>query len=444
MDRKKKLRIYQFFFLFFGLLIVLVTFLQKDNVKNNKIISQNLKKTIDDQQKNQNSDNNIFYNVKYSGLDLEGNRYSISSEEAINSTSNSSVVEMKKVSATFYFKDNTILSISSGGGTYNNKTLDMEFRQDVKALYQNSELYAEKAEFLNSKNSLVISDNVRVIDTKGSMFADKLIFDIKEKTLNIKSLNNKMIKSKLNYKWKKVLDSPIFEIQDISKSFNGRPVLKKLSLKVYPGECVGILGPNGCGKTTLFSMCIGELSPDNGKIFLRNKPIHEIPIHLRAKEGLGYLPQQRSVFNMSVYDNIMGIAQISIKGVDSQKSVTEKLLDEFNLQHLRSLNASVLSGGEIRRLMMARIMINKPKIVLLDEPLAALDPLVIQDIQRYILKIQSSGTAILVTDHNVKNLFDITDRSYVLGEHNVIAEGTSSELLKSSKAIKHYFGSQFS
>ena len=160
--------------------------------------------------------------------------------------------------------------------------------------------------------------------------------------------------------------------------------------------------------------------------------------------GLGYLPQQRSVFNMSVYDNILGIAQISVRGSENQKSITEKLLDEFNLQHLRTLNASVLSGGEIRRLMMARIMINKPKIVLLDEPLAALDPLVIQDIQKYILKIQSSGTAILVTDHNVKNLFDITDRSYVLGENTVIAEGTSRELLKSSKAIEHYFGSQFS
>ena len=239
-------------------------------------------------------------------------------------------------------------------------------------------------------------------------------------------------------------DAPIFEVKDLSKSFDGRPVLKKLSLKVYPGECVGILGPNGCGKTTLFSMCIGELTPDNGKIFLNNKPIHDIPIHLRAKQGLGYLPQQRSVFDMSVYDNVMGIAQISIKNTSAQKSVTEKLLDEFNLQHLRSLKASVLSGGEIRRLMMARIMINKPKIVLLDEPLAALDPLVIQDIQKYILKIQSNGTAILVTDHNVKNLFDITDRSYVLGEHNIIAEGTSNELLKSSKAIKHYFGSQFS
>ena len=239
-------------------------------------------------------------------------------------------------------------------------------------------------------------------------------------------------------------DSPIFEIKDISKSFNGRPILKKLSLKVYPGECVGILGPNGSGKTTLFSMCIGEQSPESGKILLNKKSIEEIPIHLRAKEGLGYLPQQRSVFDMSVYDNILGIAQMSVKGSINQKAVTEKLLDEFNLQHFRTLNASVLSGGEIRRLMMARIMINNPKIVLLDEPLAALDPLVIQDIQKYILKIQSNGTAILVTDHNVKNLFDITDRNYVLGEQSIIAEGTSREILKSSKAIKYYFGSQFS
>ena len=239
-------------------------------------------------------------------------------------------------------------------------------------------------------------------------------------------------------------DKPVFEVKDVSKSYDGRPILKKLSIKVHPGECVGILGPNGCGKTTLFSMCIGEQSLDGGKIYLNGKSIEGIPIHLRSKEGLGYLPQQRSVFSMSVYDNIMGIAQISLNDSDKQKKVTEKLLDEFNLQHLRSLNASVLSGGEIRRLMMARVMINNPKIVLLDEPLAALDPLVIQDIQKYILKIQSSGTAILVTDHNVKNLFDITDRSYVLGEQTVIAEGTSRDLLKSEKAIKHYFESQFS
>ena len=239
-------------------------------------------------------------------------------------------------------------------------------------------------------------------------------------------------------------DKPIFEVRNISKSFDGRPILKQLSLKVFPGECVGVLGPNGCGKTTLFSMCIGEQNIEGGSIYLNNKRIDEIPIHLRSKEGLGYLPQQRSVFNMSVYENVLGCAQISIKQKDEQKAITEKLLDEFNLQHLRTLNASVLSGGEIRRLMMARVMITSPKIVLLDEPLAALDPIVIQDIQKYILKIQSIGTAILVTDHNVKNLFDITDRSYVLGEQTVIAEGTARELLKSSKAIKYYFGSQFS
>ena len=126
------------------------------------------------------------------------------------------------------------------------------------------------------------------------------------------------------------------------------------------------------------------------KFILNNKAIEQIPIHLRSKEGLGYLPQQRTVFNMSVYDNILGIAQINVKGADNQKAITEKLMDEFNLQHLRSLNASVLSGGEIRRLMMARVMINKPKIVLLDEPLAALDPLVIQDIQKYILKFKKA------------------------------------------------------
>jgi len=239
-------------------------------------------------------------------------------------------------------------------------------------------------------------------------------------------------------------DSPIFEVKDISKSFDGRPILKKLSLKVFPGECVGVLGPNGCGKTTLFSMCIGEQNPESGKIYLSNKAIDQIPIHLRSKEGLGYLPQQRSVFNLSTYDNIFGICQLYFKDREKQKAITEKLLDEFNLQHLRSLNASVLSGGEVRRVMLARLMINKPKIVLLDEPLAALDPQIIQDIQKYILKIQSRGTAVLITDHNVRNLFDITDRSYVISEGNIIAEGTSRELLKSSKAIEHYFGSQFS
>ena len=238
-------------------------------------------------------------------------------------------------------------------------------------------------------------------------------------------------------------DKPVFQIKDISKSYNGRPILKKISMKLYPGECVGLLGPNGSGKSTLYSTIIGEIYADAGKIIINGKEIQDQPIHLRARAGIGYLSQQRSVFDMNVYDNLLGICQLTIKGVENQMKLTEKLLDEFNLQHLREIQASNLSGGEVRRLMLARLLINKPSVVLLDEPMAALDPIVVQDIQKYILKLQNFGCAILITDHQVNNLFDIVDRAYVLGEQTIIAEGAPSEILKSSKAIELYFGSSY-
>jgi lipopolysaccharide export system ATP-binding protein len=238
-------------------------------------------------------------------------------------------------------------------------------------------------------------------------------------------------------------DKPIFQIKNISKSYNGRPILKKISMELYPGECVGLLGPNGSGKSTLYSTIIGETYADVGKILINGKEIQDRPIHLRAKAGIGYLSQQRSVFAISVYDNLLGICQLCIKGSINQIKMTEKLLDEFNLQHLRNIHASNLSGGEVRRLMLARLLINRPSVVLLDEPMAALDPIVVQDIQKYILKLQNFGCAILITDHQVNNLFDIVDRAYVLGEQSIIAQGTPSEILKSSKAIELYFGSSY-
>jgi lipopolysaccharide export system ATP-binding protein len=236
---------------------------------------------------------------------------------------------------------------------------------------------------------------------------------------------------------------PIFQIKDISKSFDGRPILKKINMQMYPGEIVGLLGPNGSGKSTLYSIIIGEHYADVGRIVINGLDISEKPIHLRAEAGIGYLSQQRAVFGMSVYDNLLGCAELSIKGTDNQIKMVEKLLDEFNLQHLREIHSNVLSGGEVRRLMIARLLINKPKVVLLDEPMAALDPIVVQDIQKYILKLQAYGCAILITDHQVRNLFDIVDRAYVLGEQSIIAEGTPSEILKSSKAIELYFGSSY-
>jgi lipopolysaccharide export system ATP-binding protein len=238
-------------------------------------------------------------------------------------------------------------------------------------------------------------------------------------------------------------NKPIFQIRDISKSFDGRPILKKISMEMNAGEIVGLLGPNGSGKSTLYSIIIGEHQAESGKIYINNKDVSEKPIHERAKMGIGYLSQQRSVFGMSVYDNLLGVCQLSIKGVQNQIAMVEKLLDEFNLQHLRKIHSTVLSGGEVKRLMMARILVNKPSVILLDEPMSALDPIVIQDIQKYILKIQSYGCAILVTDHQVQNLFDIVDRAYVLGEQSIIAQGTPKEILKSSKAIELYFGTKY-
>jgi len=238
-------------------------------------------------------------------------------------------------------------------------------------------------------------------------------------------------------------DKPVFQIKKVSKAYEGRPILKNISMDLYPGECVGLLGPNGSGKSTLYSTIIGEVYAETGKILINGKEIQNKPIHLRAKAGIGYLSQQRSVFAMSVFDNLLGVCQLCIKGSHNQTKMTEQLLDEFNLQHLRNIHASNLSGGEVRRLMLARLLINKPSVVLLDEPMAALDPIVVQDIQKYILKLQNFGCAILITDHQVNNLFDIVDRAYVLGEQSIIAQGTPSEILKSSKAIELYFGSSY-
>ena len=201
-------------------------------------------------------------------------------------------------------------------------------------------------------------------------------------------------------------DKPIFQLKDISKSFEGRPILKKISIEMYPGEIVGLLGPNGSGKSTLYSTIIGEHSADSGKILINNVDISDRPIHERAKAGIGYLSQQRSVFGISVYDNLLGICQLSIKGADNQIAMVEKLLDEFNLQHLRDLHSNVLSGGEVRRLMMARILINNPSVILLDEPMAALDPIVVvlmdfmSQVQSHMMSNQYSS---LLKKANLKN-----------------------------------------
>ena len=236
-------------------------------------------------------------------------------------------------------------------------------------------------------------------------------------------------------------NKPVLQIKGVSKSFDGRPILKKISLDLYPGEILGLLGPNGCGKTSLYGCVLGRYKIDSGKIYLNQKDISFLPIHERAKLGIGYLSQYRSVFSMSTYDNLLAVVQLTVKQNEKQRSMVEKLLTEFNLQHLRNINANLLSGGEVRRLQIARTLINNPKIILLDEPMAALDPIVVQDIQKYILKLQSYGTGVIVTDHNIQNLLQIVDKCIVIGEQTIIAQGKPKDILQSAKARELYFGS---
>jgi lipopolysaccharide export system ATP-binding protein len=212
-------------------------------------------------------------------------------------------------------------------------------------------------------------------------------------------------------------------------------------MDLFPSEIIGLVGPNGSGKSTLYGTIIGQYKVDTGNILLNQKDITQKPIHERAKLGIAYLSQYRSIFNMSVFDNLLGIAQIVIKDVEKQHSTIEKLMTEFNLQHLRNINANLLSGGEVRRLQISRTLINNPKVILLDEPLAALDPIVVQEIQKFILKLQSFGCGIIISDHQIQNLFEIVDRAYVIGEQSIIAEGKPKEILKSTKARELYFGS---
>ena len=239
-------------------------------------------------------------------------------------------------------------------------------------------------------------------------------------------------------------DKPIFEVKDVTKSFDGRPILKKLSLKVFPGEIVGLLGPNGAGKSTLFNIAIGAETADDGEIFISGKPINQIPIHLRSKLGLGYLPQTRSLFDtLSTFDNIFGLVQLHEPNNKKALEKSEMLIERFNLSHLRSVKAGALSGGESKRALLARLMITNPKVVLIDEIWSMVDPLVVQDMQKYILQIQSQGVSVLISDHSTTTLFETTDRNYLIDSGQILAEGTKRELLRNSEAIKRYFGTGF-
>ena len=232
--------------------------------------------------------------------------------------------------------------------------------------------------------------------------------------------------------------------EKIEKSYKSRTVVKGISFEVNQGEVVGLLGPNGAGKTTSFYMVVGLINPDDGNVFLDGGNITKLPMYKRAKLGIGYLPQEASVFrDLSVEDNIRAILEFTPLSKSEQHARLEELLGEFGLQHVRKSIGSVLSGGERRRTEIARGLATSPKFILLDEPFAGIDPIAVEDIQKIIVKLKRKNIGVLITDHNVQETLSITDRAYLLFEGNIIKTGTAEELAADEQVRRVYLGENF-
>lgn len=247
-----------------------------------------------------------------------------------------------------------------------------------------------------------------------------------------------MIKNQIN-------ETEELEIFNIGKKYKKRTVLKNVSLHVKKGEAVGLLGPNGAGKTTCFYCVTGLITPDYGDVYVGGKDITDMPMYKRARMGIGYLPQEASIFRtLSVEDNIKSILQIVIDDEEQREAMLEELLNEFSIAHLRKSPALALSGGERRRLEIARALASRPNFILLDEPLAGIDPIAVGEIRTLVSQLKNRGLGVLITDHNVRETLDIIDRAYILHGGTVLMEGTPDEIVANEEVRKVYLGDNFS
>ncbi len=232
--------------------------------------------------------------------------------------------------------------------------------------------------------------------------------------------------------------------ENIKKKYGSRTVVKGVSFDVNQGEIVGLLGPNGAGKTTSFYMIVGLIRPNEGKVYLDEREITDMPMYKRAQLGIGYLPQEASVFRkLTVEDNILAVLEMLGASKEEQHAKLESLLDEFGLQHVRKNRGDLLSGGERRRTEIARCLAVNPNFILLDEPFAGVDPIAVEDIQQIVAKLKEKNIGILITDHNVHETLRITDRAYLLFEGSILKAGTAEELAADEQVRRVYLGQNF-
>ena len=230
----------------------------------------------------------------------------------------------------------------------------------------------------------------------------------------------------------------------LTKSYSGRKVVSGVELEVQPGEIVGLLGPNGAGKTTIFYMIVGLIVPDAGEIFLNGREITGQPMYMRAKQGISYLPQEASVFRrLSVRQNIMAVLELVSRDSNQRERRLNEILEDLDIKHIQSVKGYALSGGERRRVEIARALATDPAFMLLDEPFAGIDPIVVHDIQDIVAGLRDRGIGVIITDHNVREAFQISDRIYIINEGRILESGVPEEIASSDKARDVYLGEKF-
>ena len=238
----------------------------------------------------------------------------------------------------------------------------------------------------------------------------------------------------------------LLNAQHLQKSYKGRKVVSDVSLQVATGQVVGLLGPNGAGKTTSFYMIVGLVPQDGGSVTIDDLDITALPMHQRARNGIGYLPQEASIFRrLSVFDNLMGVMQTR-KGLsrEEREDKVQQLLEEFNITHIRDSLGQSLSGGERRRVEIARALAAEPRFILLDEPFAGVDPISVIDIKKIIQHLKERGLGVLITDHNVRETLDVCEKAYIVSHGKMIAEGAPADILADEQVKRVYLGDQFS
>ena len=247
-----------------------------------------------------------------------------------------------------------------------------------------------------------------------------------------------------NHNPKLIIKNNGLVVTNLGKSFQKRPVVRSVSLQIQRGEAVGLLGPNGAGKTTCFYMISGLIKPDYGKVLLNNKDITKMPIYKRARAGIGYLPQEISIFRgMTVEQNIKAILALHISDRTERDILLDELLAEFSLTHLRRTSSLALSGGERRKVEIARALASQPSFILLDEPLAGIDPIAIEEIRELIKHIKDRGVGVLITDHNVKETLELIDKAYIIHEGKVLMHGSPNEIIEDETVRRVYLGKKF-